>query len=584
MKDIRITLFAALFVLQGNSTAQSVIEPPDSLYARAWRYQALAYPLDILATKDDPRLPDMRPEAIVHRQMFWENVLQQLSRYDTDTLSGQDRINYEVFRYIVEDNAAGYRLGGYLMPFNAEGGFHTDFGFIPGWHPFRTQSDYDRYVVKLNSFPEFVEQHIALLRRGIAEGFTMPAAIMRDFDQTAMAFVHDEAESSVFYGPFERIPASVEGAEVLRGRGDTAVVQVMHAYRRLAEFLRDEYIPACRQSIGAVHLPGGEEYYAQRVRHFTTLDLTAAEIYETGMAEVTRIRREMERIIDSLGFDGTFAEFLAFLRTDPRFYARSARELLMEASYFSKKIDGKLPQYFGKLPRLPYGVEPVPAAIAPRYTGGRYAPGSYAQHRAGAYWVNTFKLESRPLYVLPALTLHEAVPGHHLQISLAAEAEYERAVKLPEFRNSYYISAFGEGWALYTEWLGKEMGIYEDLYQHFGALTYEMWRACRLVVDPGMHAMGWTRERALQFLSENTALSLHEVTTEIDRYIGWPGQAVSYKIGELKIRALRREAEQHMGDRFDLRTFHDVILENGSVPLFVLERTMQEWMTEMLKQ
>jgi uncharacterized protein (DUF885 family) len=312
--------------------------------------------------------------------------------------------------------------------------------------------------------------------------------------------------------------------------------------------------------------------------------MTAEEVFEVGQLEVKRIRSEMQQIIDSLKFEGSFNDFLNFLRTDPRFYAKTPHELLAEASYYSKKIDGRLPRYFGTLPRLPYGVEPVPEQIAPRYTGGRYSDGSYENHRAGQYWVNTYKLESRPLYVLPSLTLHEAVPGHHLQISLAAEAEFNREVPLPDFRNDYYISAFGEGWALYCEWLGKEMGIYEDLYQQFGALTYEMWRACRLVVDPGMHALGWSRQQAVDFMTNNTALSIHEINTEINRYIGWPGQAVSYKIGELKIRELRKEAESKLGDKFNIRDFHDKVLENGSIPLFVLERVMKEWIeTEMVK-
>ena len=406
----------------------------------------------------------------------------------------------------------------------------------------------------------------------------MPSVVMQDFERTAEAYVTPDPEVSVFFSPFKNIPESVADATLLKERGRHVVAdEVIPAYLKLGDFLKQEYIPACRRTIGATALPNGKEHYEQRVQHFTTLDMSAEEIFAIGQQEVARIHAEMQTIIDSLGFDGSFADFLYFLRTDARFYAQTPHELLAEASYFSKKIDGKLPEYFGKLPRLPYGVEPVPAEIAPRYTGGRYSPGSYKDHRAGAYWVNTYMLESRPLYVLPSLTLHEAVPGHHFQISLAAEAAIEGNHKLPDFRNEYYISAFGEGWALYTEWLGKEMGIYEDPYQQFGSLTYEMWRACRLVVDPGMHAMGWTREQAVGFMAENTALSLHEINTEIDRYIGWPGQAVSYKIGELKIRALRKEAEVALGDKFDLRTFHDVVLQNGSVPLFVLERVVREW-------
>jgi uncharacterized protein (DUF885 family) len=300
--------------------------------------------------------------------------------------------------------------------------------------------------------------------------------------------------------------------------------------------------------------------------------MSAEEVFEIGQREVARIRAEMEAVIQETGFGGSFADFLHFLRTDPRFYAATPRELLREASYFSKKIDGKLPEYFGKLPRNTYGVEPVPEVLAPTYTSGRYSPGNPAKNRAGYYWVNTFNLPARPLYALPALTLHEAVPGHHLQISLAQELD-----GLPAFRRNTYLSAFGEGWALYCEWLGQEMGIYETPYEQFGRLTYEMWRACRLVVDPGLHVMGWTREQAIKFMADHTALSLHECTTEIDRYIGWPGQAVSYKIGELKIRELRQRAEQALGGRFDLRAFHDLVLSQGAVPLFVLEEMVLEW-------
>jgi uncharacterized protein (DUF885 family) len=287
----------------------------------------------------------------------------------------------------------------------------------------------------------------------------------------------------------------------------------------------------------------------------------------------------MEEIIKQLQFEGSFAEFLHFLRTDPQFYPKSGEALLHKAAWITKRIEGQLPYYFGKLPRMPLTVKPVPDALAPTYTTGRYSPGSYKNHKAGEYWVNTYKLESRPYYVLPSLSLHEGVPGHHLQIMLAAENE-----KIADFRKTFYLSAFGEGWGLYAEYLGKEAGIYETLYEEFGALTYEMWRACRLVVDPGMHYMGWTRDQALRFMMDNTALSEHEVTTEIDRYIGWPGQAVSYKIGELKIRELRKRAESALGKRFDIRLFHDKILENGSVPLFTLDRIVEEFIDEQVNK
>ena len=333
-----------------------------------------------------------------------------------------------------------------------------------------------------------------------------------------------------------------------------------------------EYIPGARSTVGASALDGGKEYYAFLVRHFTTLDLTPEQDHAIGLAEVQRIRAEMEAVIRQTGFEWSFAGFLKFLRTDPRFYAKTPEELLKQAAFTAKKIDGKLPSLFGRLPRQPYGVEPVPADIAPKYTGGRYVPAPLDGKKAGTYWVNTYALETRPLYVLDALTLHEVVPGHHLQIALAKEM-----TDLPNFRRHLYIDVFGEGWALYAERLGLEMGLYADPYSQFGRLTYEMWRACRLVVDTGLHAMGWTRQQAIDYLAGNTALSLHECTTETDRYIAWPGQALAYKMGELKIRELRRRAEEALGPRFDIREFHDRILSGGTVTLPILEERIETY-------
>jgi uncharacterized protein (DUF885 family) len=327
-----------------------------------------------------------------------------------------------------------------------------------------------------------------------------------------------------------------------------------------------EYIPNARTTIGAAELPNGREYYAQRLRHFTTLDMSVDDVHQLGLSEVRRIRSEMMEIIKQVEFAGDFAAFLKFLRTDPQFYAKTPEELLKEACYITKRMDGKLPSLFKTLPRLPYSVQAVPAHLAPKYTGGRYVGPALGSTEPGYYWVNTYALENRPLYVLEALTLHEAVPGHHLQTALARELE-----GLPNFRRFLYLSAFGEGWGLYSERLGLEAGFYTNPYSNFGRLTYEMWRACRLVVDTGIHAKGWTREQAMDFLASNTALSLHEVRTETDRYISWPGQALAYKIGELKIRALRRQAEEALGGKFDVREFHDVVLRNGAVPLPVLE-------------
>jgi uncharacterized protein (DUF885 family) len=342
--------------------------------------------------------------------------------------------------------------------------------------------------------------------------------------------------------------------------------EVVPAYRSFLEFMTKEYMPGARETVGAGALPGGKEYYEYLVRHFTTVDRTPEEIHALGLEEVRRIHAEMEEVIRKAGFTGSFADFLKFLRTDPRFYAKTPDELLKQASWIAKRIDGKLPAFFGRLPRLPYGVEPVPAEIAPKYTGGRYVPAPPGGKKAGTYWVNTYALQNRPLYVLQSLTLHEAVPGHHLQGSLSAEL-----ADLPAFRRFLYVNAFGEGWGLYCERLGLEMGLYTDPYSNFGRLTYEMWRACRLVVDTGLHAKGWTRQQAIDYLASNTALSLHECTTETDRYISWPGQALAYKMGELKIRELRKKAEDALGPRFDIREFHDRILGAGTVTLPILE-------------
>jgi uncharacterized protein (DUF885 family) len=386
---------------------------------------------------------------------------------------------------------------------------------------------------------------------------------------TITPHVVEDVERSAFWKPFASFPRAVSepDRERLRAAARAAIAgRVVPSYASLLDFVRKEYLPGARATVGASELPEGPAYYAWCVRRFTTENATPDEIHALGHREVARIRTEMDEVLKRLQWDKGFPAFLEFLRTDRRFYAKTPAELLKEASFIAKRMDGKLPSLFKTLPRQPYGVEPVPADLAPKYTGGRYNGAPPDARRAGMYWVNTHALENRPLYTLEALTLHEAVPGHHLQIALQQELK-----DLPTFRRFEYVNAFGEGWGLYSEWLGLEAGFYQDPYSNFGRLTYEMWRACRLVVDTGLHAKGWTREQALRFLAEHTALSLHEVTTETDRYIGWPGQALAYKMGELKIRALRKRAEEALGPRFDVRDFHDAVLRNGSVPLDVLE-------------
>jgi uncharacterized protein (DUF885 family) len=423
-----------------------------------------------------------------------------------------------------------------------------------------------------------MDQYIVLMREGLELGITQPRVILEGRDGPIKAQLVESADQSPFFTPFQSIPESIAGggkAELLATADKVIAGEVIPAYQRLYDFFQEEYIPGARESLGASELPNGDRFYQSQIQLYVTLDMTPDEIHQIGLQQVARIRGEMQAIIDELGFEGDFAAFLQFLRTDPQFYAKTPKELLAFASYYAKKIDGRLPMLFGHLPRQPYGVGPVPDDIAPFYTSGRAVGAPLDAHRGAYYWVNTYDLPSRPLYAIPALTLHEGAPGHSTQISLSKELEDQ-----PPFRRYDYISAFGEGWGLYSEKLGLEMDIYETPYEHFGRLTYEMWRACRLVIDTGIHSKHWTRQQALDFLASNTALSMHEVTTEVDRYISWPAQALSYKLGEYTILQLRASAEQDLGDAFDVRAFHDFILSLGSVPLDVLSEETHLWIAD----
>lgn len=515
------------------------------------------------------RLGSATPESLARRDKLWRGFLDELGSIPAASLSQEDRINAEIFRAQLEDRVAGYRFGAYQIPFNADSSFWAGFARLPFNTPLQNVTDYENYLSRLNDWPRVVDEQIALMRMGLERHMTQPRVILEGIEGSASAQVVEDPEESGFFTPFQHFPVGVpldRHERLEEAARQTIRESIVPAYEKLTEFLTDEYIPGSRESLGAVDLPDGEAYYAQRIRHFTTLDLSAKEIHQIGLEEVARIRSEMQTVIGEVGFEGSFEQFLEFLRTDPRFYAQSAEELLREASYIAKRMDGKLPALFKTLPRQPYTVEAVPDSIAPKYTAGRYVSGRAGGTQPGRYWVNTYALETRPLYNLEALSLHEAVPGHHLQGALNAELE-----SLPNFRRYSYLSAFGEGWGLYSEWLGLEAGFYTDPYSNFGRLTYEMWRACRLVVDTGVHAFGWERQQVLDYLAANTALSLHEIRTETDRYISWPAQALSYKIGELKIRELRKRAETALGDRFDVREFHDAVLLSGSIPLRVLE-------------
>ncbi len=549
------------------------------LWQREWAWRLAQFPQ--LATAvgvhdHDERLGEVGLAAQEKRRKYWLEVLRELDAIGPDALSADSRVDFAIYRAQIESAAENIRLGGHLLPMNSDSSFHADLAFLVRSHPFGDAADYRRYIARLRAVPDYFTQHIELLREGLERGISVPRVTLegRDASIAREAAISDPTASD-FYGPLRELPSTIpaDQAKALRADAAAAIAEhVVPAYAKLLAFMREQYLPRTRTTIAASAMPDGAAYYRRQIIDFATEDLTPEAIHAIGVAEVARIRAAMDRIIAELEFDGDYAAFLAFLRSDPQFYAKSPTELLSAAAWIAKRADGALPKFFGKLPRLPYGVQPVPEAIAPYYTAGRYVGAAAGSLEAGNYWVNTSKLESRPLYTLPALTLHEAVPGHHLQIALANE----QGEQLP-FRRYSYISAYGEGWALYTEELGHEMGIYTTPYERFGQLTYAMWRANRLVVDTGMHALGWSRERAIEYMTANTALSEHEIRTEIDRYISWPGQALSYMLGMIRIRELRAEAERELGDRFDLRAFHDSVLETGSVPLPVLSAHVREW-------
>lgn len=503
--------------------------------------------------------PNVSDSFIEKNILHHQSLIQALSKVNKAELNEEDQINVEMFKLILESALFDLEYGTHLMPLNSEGGFIISMMYNVRGKKLNSDEDIQNYIKKINSTNLYLDAQIANLRKGLKSEIIRPKIVV----ENCIQILEDLLSSDEFF-----LFVPLKGKHTFEPQFET---EIFNAFRRLHTFLKNEYLPKARIKIGIKENKNGKAFYEQRVRFYTTLDMSPQEVFEVGKSEVARIRSEMEAIIDSVNFEGSFEEFTTFLREDPQFYAQTDKELLYFASWLSKKAEAFLPRYFNKLPRLPFTVTPVPLAIAPNYTTGRYSGGSMKGQKAGQYWVNTYNLPARPLYVLPSLTLHEAVPGHHLQISLAKELK-----GLPKFR-SHYLSAFGEGWGLYSEYLGKEAGMYQTAYEDFGRLTYEMWRACRLVVDPGMHYFDMTKEEAIAFMKDNTALSMHEINTEINRYIGWPGQAVSYKIGELKIRELRKKAELELGDKFDIREFHDLVLANGSIPLNTLERIINQY-------
>jgi uncharacterized protein (DUF885 family) len=523
----------------------------------------------------DDRLSRNAPADQARRDAAAKDFLARLHAIDRASLSETDKLNYDLFEFMLSSQVKMQPYREWRMPINNDSGFHADLLQLPDVLDLKTTKDYENYIARLNDVPRYFDENIANMRQGLNDGFTLASEILTGVKSIIDGQQFKRAEDSPLYKPFRKFPVGVPERDRARltAAGKAAIEgPVARAYASFKTFFDTEYMPKARKTLGASELPQGRAYYDDLVRYFTTLDVTADQVHAVGLREVARIRSEMNAIIKQVNFQGDFAAFLNFLRTDPQFYAKTPEELLSRARFIAKEVDGLMPQYFGRLPRLPYGVEPVPADLAPNYTSGRYVPGPMTGKAAGRYWVNTYQLDKRTLYTLPSLTVHEAVPGHHHQIALSQELG-----DLPMFRRNLYPNAFGEGWGLYCEKLGVEMGIYKTPYEHFGRLTYEMWRAVRLVVDTGIHAKGWTRQQALDYLGSNTALSLHEVRTEIDRYIAWPGQALAYKMGELKIWELRRKAEKALGAKFDIRAFHDAILANGGVTLPILEKQIDAY-------
>lgn len=574
----RLFTIGLLFLLSSCITADDQLQ---NLFDDHWEYTLESSPLFATNQGDErfnDRLPDSSPEAVEAGTEQNREFLERLDRIDRSALSEEAQINYDIFRIQLENSIRAYEVNDHLLPLNGWWDYHAVIADLAGRVPLNNTDDYDNYLNRLKAFPEYNEGYIERMRIGIDKGFVRPAAVFDDYIESVEAHIVDSPEESNLFEPFVDFPSRIgeEDRERLKAEaGEVLSEVVIPEFERLRNFLRDEYLPATADEIGVTGLPGGAEYYQYLVEMYTTMEITPEEIHNIGLEEVERIREEMMEIVEESGFGDDFDGFVDYLRTDPKFYAETPEELMKETAWVLKQMDGKLPELFNTLPRLPYGIMEVPDYLAPRTATAYYSRGAADGTRAGFYAVNTYDLPSRPLYEVTALSLHEAVPGHHLQIALQQELD-----DLPRFRSVAGFTAYVEGWALYSERLGLEVGMYDDPYQNFGRLSYEMWRALRLVVDTGMHSMGWSRDEAIDFMAENSALSMHNIRSEVNRYIFWPGQALAYKMGEIKIRELREMAEAELGDDFDLRAFHDVVLLSGSVPLQVLESNVRRWVEE----
>jgi uncharacterized protein (DUF885 family) len=570
---VRTIVLAFLLSAPAALVAQTATNPADqlikALYDAEWEWR----------TKEEARVPGEfgRHSADDHLQRvdaasqqrrleYWQKTLAELDKIPLDQLSPRERINAQVFRAVIDEQLVDVRYKNYEMPFNSDTFFWTEFTTQSG---FDNAEEYRRYLGRLRDAPRYFDEQIVNMRAGLKRGFTVPKSSVTGRDKTIEPYLKADDSNPLFL-PMTKMPASIPADEQEKMRAEARSIiaeRDVPAYAKLLEFVRSEYFVKARATLAAEKLPDGKAYYQAMIHKFTTLDLTAEQIHQIGLSEVARIQGEMQATMRKTGFKGTLPEFMTFLRTDPQFYARTPHELLADAAYVIAKMNGKLKDTIGFLPRYRHGVIPVPDAIAPIYTGGRGGLENCM--------FNTYNLPARPLYTLPALALHECTPGHSFQAALALEQPEQ-----PAFRREQYFSGYGEGWGLYTEWLGGHIGIYETPYEEFGQLTYEIWRAARLVVDTGIHRYGWSRDQALAYMKDTVPLSQHEITTEVDRYISWPGQALAYKLGQMQILRHRREAEQALGPKFDQRKFHDAILALGAVPLPVLAERMARFIAD----
>jgi uncharacterized protein (DUF885 family) len=574
LKQLTAALFLASLAslaVPASAAASSADARFQAIYQQEWKWRIAQHLADddALPKGSRPGLPHVDAATQEARRRYWDDVLKRLDGIDAAALSKPERINYAVYRAQIQALYEAQRFREYEQPVNADSSFWTDITYAAR-RPFKSAQEYSDYLLLLRDMPRYFREQLVNMRAGLARGFTPPRVTLAGRDAPLAAVAEAKTpQDTIFYTPFKTMPAAIPAAEQarLRAEGAAAILEaVQPAHAEVLAYVRSEYFPKARTALAAESLPEGKAYYQSKIVEYTTTSMTADQIHAIGLAEMAKIRAEMQQAMREAGFKGELPAFLAFLRSDPQFYARTPDELLMRAAWIAKKFDGKAEQYFGYLPRRRFAIVPVPPDQAPYYTSARGGP--------GVYLVNTYNLPSRALYSLPALTLHESAPGHAFQMPVALEQQ-----GVPPFRRAY-ISAYGEGWALYAERLGTEMGIYETPYEVFGMLSYQAWRAARLVVDTGIHAQGWTREQAQAYMHDNTALSDHEIETEVDRYISWPGQALSYYLGEMAIMNARKKAENALGPKFDIRAFHDTVLQLGAVPLPVLEARIDAFIAD----